>query len=411
MARRQALKRIKDVELVVFDEADLLFDRGNQGNDTQTVLTAIAASFPDRPRLVQPEAQVYRPDGIPVEVLTSSMDWVSGLAWHNKDGTFKVRFEDGEEQRAVRRRSLRGPGIGLLIENGPRFVASCATLPSYSRGRCIIGDRSQMQDNSFYNSGVGSVEWVMKRWYPNAVRIASPWLHRRHPGIEREAWVYIPEESRKNGGKAGTGKVNLQLRIQKALEILEKQGPDVRTIVFANTPEACLAFEVACKSASMDVACVHAGVPFPERIDGLKKLGAGEVSVLICTDLGARGLDLPICQHVVQLEFANNTICYLHRVGRATRAANKSQVTNLWGDPDIAIKDLVMKAPQMGLEGEVVSLRGNRCRHRRVRRRQKRNEFIFSQTREKAQQARKRTQLSGADWTARRDVVENVAKG
>ncbi|OLP75323.1 hypothetical protein AK812_SmicGene44901 [Symbiodinium microadriaticum] len=72
MARRQALKRIKDVELVVFDEADLLFDRGNQGNDTQTVLTAIAASFPDRPRLVQPEAQVYRPDGIPVEVLTSS---------------------------------------------------------------------------------------------------------------------------------------------------------------------------------------------------------------------------------------------------------------------------------------------------------------------------------------------------
>ncbi|CAE7656046.1 unnamed protein product, partial [Symbiodinium sp. CCMP2456] len=129
-------------------------------------------SFPDRPRLVQPEAQVYRPDGIPVEVLTSSMDWVSGLAWHNKDGTFKVRFEDGEEQRAVRRRSLRGPGIGLLIENGPRFVASCATLPSYSRGRCIIGDRSQMQDNSFYNSGVGSVEWVMKRWYPNAVRIA-----------------------------------------------------------------------------------------------------------------------------------------------------------------------------------------------------------------------------------------------
>ncbi|CAE7550810.1 unnamed protein product, partial [Symbiodinium necroappetens] len=103
-----------------------------------------------------------------------------------------------------------------------------------------------------------------------------------------QAWVYIPEESRKNGtglgtsgpeslgctalanlvrtgGKAGTGlflaafvgssqregpmatmvancffapgKVNLQLRIQKALEILEKQGPDVRTIVFANTPE------------------------------------------------------------------------------------------------------------------------------------------------------------------------------
>eukprot|EP00913_Durusdinium_trenchii_P021516 g20218.t1 len=72
MARKQALKRIKDVELVVFDEADLLMDFGSQSDDVQTVLTAIAASFPDQPRLVQPKAQVYRPDGIPVEVLNRS---------------------------------------------------------------------------------------------------------------------------------------------------------------------------------------------------------------------------------------------------------------------------------------------------------------------------------------------------
>ncbi|CAE7258138.1 unnamed protein product, partial [Symbiodinium natans] len=51
------------------------------------------------------------------------------------------------------------PGIGLLIENGPRFVASCATLPSYSRGRVIVGSRADMQDNRFYNSGIGSVDW------------------------------------------------------------------------------------------------------------------------------------------------------------------------------------------------------------------------------------------------------------
>eukprot|EP00434_Breviolum_minutum_P008587 symbB.v1.2.007576.t1/scaffold386.1/size215569/2 len=78
MARKQALKRIRDVEMVVFDEADLLLDYGSQSNDVQTTLTAIAASFPDQPRLVQPKAQVYRPDGIPVEVLQSggAADWV-----------------------------------------------------------------------------------------------------------------------------------------------------------------------------------------------------------------------------------------------------------------------------------------------------------------------------------------------
>lgn len=41
----------------------------------------------------------------------------------------------GSETRTrdpVGARDLR-PGIGLLVENGPRFVASCATLPSYAK--------------------------------------------------------------------------------------------------------------------------------------------------------------------------------------------------------------------------------------------------------------------------------------
>lgn len=53
----------------------------------------------------------------------------------------------------------------------------------------------------FYNSGIGSVDWVLKRWYPNALHIKplgleraeewlsrSPWLHERHPSIQREAF-------------------------------------------------------------------------------------------------------------------------------------------------------------------------------------------------------------------------------
>lgn len=408
MARKQALKRIKDVEMVVFDEADLLLDYGSQSSDVQTVLTAIAASFPDQPRLVQPSAQVYRPKGIPVEVLDRRLKWKPGMAWHNSDGTFKVEFEDGKIAERVRRRVMRGPGIGLLVEYGPRFVASCATLPSYAKGRCIQEARADMQDHRFYNSGIGSVEWVFKRWYPNAVHIKSPWLHTRHPGIQREAWLYIPGESRSNGQAKGTGKRDLQLRIQKTIKILEEQGPEVRTIIFANTAEACLSFEMAAKAAKIKVANVHAGVSFSERIDGLKKFGLGEVPVLICTDLGARGLDLPICQHVIQLEFAGNSVCYLHRVGRATRAANKSQVTNLWGDGDIPIKDMILKAPRMGLDGDVVSRRGNRCRHRRIRKRQRRNEFIFSKTRQNAREARKRTQTRGTEWTASQETLEKA---
>eukprot|EP00438_Fugacium_kawagutii_P000553 Skav223854 [mRNA] locus=scaffold2304:440091:443579:- [translate_table: standard] len=54
--------------------------------------------------------------------------------------------------------------------------------------------------------------------------LRSPWLHMRHPGIQREAWVYIPGESRKNGQAKGMGKRDLQLRIQKTIKILEDQA-------------------------------------------------------------------------------------------------------------------------------------------------------------------------------------------
>jgi superfamily II DNA/RNA helicase len=42
----------------------------------------------------------------------------------------------------------------------------------------------------------------------------------------------------------------------------------------------------------------------------------GTVAVLVCTDAAARGLDIPLVDHVVQAEFAAGAVDFLHRVGR-----------------------------------------------------------------------------------------------
>jgi superfamily II DNA/RNA helicase len=41
----------------------------------------------------------------------------------------------------------------------------------------------------------------------------------------------------------------------------------------------------------------------------------------VCTDLAARGLDVPGVSAVVQLQFAGNAVAHLHRMGRCGRAA------------------------------------------------------------------------------------------
>ncbi|CAE8653790.1 unnamed protein product, partial [Polarella glacialis] len=190
----------------------------------------------------------------------------------NSDGTFNVRHAPGQWENYVRRARIRGPGIALLVENGPRIVATCATLPTFKRSCYFQGNQAGVQNNKLYNSGIGSPDWVLKRWFPNAVRIQSEWVHRRHPCILKQDWYHIKGEKKADDGNKKT----INVRIRKALELIEEQGPNVRTLVFCNTPETCVAFEMALKGAKIESASVHAGIPFSERLDGLKKFGTGE---------------------------------------------------------------------------------------------------------------------------------------
>ena len=67
---------------------------------------------------------------------------------------------------------------------------------------------------------------------------------------------------------------------------------------------------------------IHKDVPPPERLTALEKFRSRLLSVLICTDLAARGLDLPCVSHVIQLDFATNAAQVLHRTGRTARAGS-----------------------------------------------------------------------------------------
>jgi superfamily II DNA/RNA helicase len=51
-----------------------------------------------------------------------------------------------------------------------------------------------------------------------------------------------------------------------------------------------------------------------------RRFESREVDILLCTDLGSRGLDFPFVTHVVNFDFPLTNADYLHRAGRAGRA-------------------------------------------------------------------------------------------
>jgi superfamily II DNA/RNA helicase len=56
---------------------------------------------------------------------------------------------------------------------------------------------------------------------------------------------------------------------------------------------------------------------------------SGELPVMVCSNLAARGLDTMNVDHVIQYEFAKNATDYLHRIGRTGRMGQRGGlVTN-----------------------------------------------------------------------------------
>ena len=81
--------------------------------------------------------------------------------------------------------------------------------------------------------------------------------------------------------------------------------------------------------------------------------------IMVCTDVAARGLDVPEVDHVVMFDFPLNPIDYLHRAGRTARGIN--QQNNKSNDGNIRagsgrVSALVAKRDRvlaMAIEGAV----------------------------------------------------------
>ena len=78
-------------------------------------------------------------------------------------------------------------------------------------------------------------------------------------------------------------------------------------------------------------SCSHIYSSLDQSARGLemKKFREGETSLLIVTDVAARGIDLPVLEHVVNYDFPSSPRVFVHRVGRTARAGKRGYAWNL----------------------------------------------------------------------------------
>jgi len=93
-----------------------------------------------------------------------------------------------------------------------------------------------------------------------------------------------------------------------------------RTMVFVNTRRGAEYLRDALEHNGIQAAALSGDVPQRKRLKLLRDFQAGELPVLIATDVASRGLHVPDVSHVFNYDLPQDPEDYVHRVGRTARA-------------------------------------------------------------------------------------------
>lgn len=106
----------------------------------------------------------------------------------------------------------------------------------------------------------------------------------------------------------------------KLLETYLADHRDELALVFARTKHGAEKLSKLLAKWGFSVGSIHGNKSQGQRERTLAVFRAGEIKVLVATDVAARGLDIPLVRHVYNYELPNVPENYVHRIGRTARA-------------------------------------------------------------------------------------------
>ena len=102
------------------------------------------------------------------------------------------------------------------------------------------------------------------------------------------------------------------------LNLLERENPS-RSIIFVNTKAAAERITERVKRQGYRVGALSGDVPQLKRQKLLQRFQDGQLDMLVCTDVAARGLHIPAVSHVFNYDLPQDAEDYVHRIGRTAR--------------------------------------------------------------------------------------------
>ena len=107
-----------------------------------------------------------------------------------------------------------------------------------------------------------------------------------------------------------------------------------KVMVFCRTKRAAQRLTDDLVDRGFPASSLHGDLNQQARERALKKFRASTISVLVATDVAARGIDITGVSHVINYECPDTDATYVHRIGRTGRAGNSGVAVTFvdWAD-------------------------------------------------------------------------------
>ena len=107
-------------------------------------------------------------------------------------------------------------------------------------------------------------------------------------------------------------------------EILSKDL-DALTLVFARTKHGAEKLMKGLVADGYNAASIHGNKSQGQRDRAIKAFRDGEITILVATDVAARGIDIPGVAYVINFDLPEVADNYVHRIGRTARAGRDGE--------------------------------------------------------------------------------------
>ena len=144
------------------------------------------------------------------------------------------------------------------------------------------------------------------------------------------AQKFLNKPERINAGKENSPIINIKQEVrnisqkekfdQLKIELLERTGS---IVLFVKTKRSADKIALQLRKDKLNAEAIHGDLRQIKREKVLMKFRKNQFQILVATDVAARGLDIPLIEHVINYDIPQNPEDYIHRIGRTARAGAK----------------------------------------------------------------------------------------